>query len=335
MKILFAIQGTGNGHISRAREIIPYLKEYGELDLLVSGTQSDVSLPYPIKYRLHGLSFTFGKKGGIDMWDTFKTLNTPKILRDIRQLPVQDYDLVINDFEPISAWACKLKKLPCIALSHQSAFLSKKTPRPAKRNWFAEMVLHHYAPCSSAFGFHFEPYDDFIYTPVIRREIRELEPVDQGHITVYLPAYDDAFLVKYFEKIKDVRWEVFSKHAKKEYEQGHIRVQPIHNEAYNNSLAKCHGLITGGGFEAPTEAIYLNKKVMVIPMIGQYEQHCNALGAKKAGCSVVPEINGNFINQLNSWIQYGKPIHIDYPDQTASIVSSLIEQHGELKKQSA
>ena len=27
MKILYAIQGTGNGHISRARDIIPILKK--------------------------------------------------------------------------------------------------------------------------------------------------------------------------------------------------------------------------------------------------------------------------------------------------------------------
>jgi UDP:flavonoid glycosyltransferase YjiC (YdhE family) len=30
MKILYAIQGTGNGHVSRAREIIPIPKKYGE-----------------------------------------------------------------------------------------------------------------------------------------------------------------------------------------------------------------------------------------------------------------------------------------------------------------
>ena len=327
MKILFAIQGTGNGHISRAREIIPFLRQYGELDLLVSGTQADVNLPWPVKYKLHGLSFTFGKRGGVDIWDSFRALRTRQIIRDIRKLPVHEYDLVINDFEPISAWACRLRKKPCIALSHQAAFLSAQTPRPAKGNFFAELVLKHYAPSTSAIGFHFEPYDHFIHTPVIRREIRELHSEDLGHITVYLPAYDDTFLVNYFEKVKNVRWEVFTKHSKQTYEKGHIRVMPIQNEAYTKSLATCHGLITGGGFEAPTEAIYLGKKVMVIPMINQYEQHCNALGAKKAGCTVIGEINGNFLNQLQSWIDYGKAVHIDYPDETAQIVAQLMRDH--------
>ncbi|MFA9272251.1 MAG: glycosyl transferase, partial [Baekduiaceae bacterium] len=57
MRILYAIQGTGNGHISRARDIIPYLQEKGVVDLLISGIQSDVDLPYEIKYQLKGLSF--------------------------------------------------------------------------------------------------------------------------------------------------------------------------------------------------------------------------------------------------------------------------------------
>ena len=66
MKILFGIQGTGNGHLSRAKEIIPLLMQYGEVDLLISGTDTEINLPYPVKYRKHGIGFIFGKRGGID-----------------------------------------------------------------------------------------------------------------------------------------------------------------------------------------------------------------------------------------------------------------------------
>ena len=126
MKILLAIQATGNGHLSRAREIIPHLLNYGELDLLISGTQADVTLPYLIKYKKNGAGFTFGKKGGIDIIDTVKKLKPFEFFNDIKKFPVQNYDLIINDFEPITAWACKLKNKPCIALSHQSSYLSNK-----------------------------------------------------------------------------------------------------------------------------------------------------------------------------------------------------------------
>ena len=34
MKILYAIQGTGNGHLSRAKEIIPALMNRAQVDIL-------------------------------------------------------------------------------------------------------------------------------------------------------------------------------------------------------------------------------------------------------------------------------------------------------------
>ena len=103
MKILYSIQGTGNGHIARAEDIIPVLKEYGELDVFVSGAQADIKLEYPVKYRSKGLSFYFGQKGGVDLLRTFTRNSSINVYREIRQFPVEKYDVVINDFEPITA----------------------------------------------------------------------------------------------------------------------------------------------------------------------------------------------------------------------------------------
>src|SRR5690606_21367903 len=124
MKILYAIQGTGNGHLSRARDIIPILQKKGTVDILISGIQADIILPFPIKYRFYGLSFIFGKKGGVDILETLKKGDLKKLIMEIRQLPIEEYDLVINDFEPVSAWACFLRGKKCISLSHQSVILN-------------------------------------------------------------------------------------------------------------------------------------------------------------------------------------------------------------------
>ncbi|MCU0399222.1 MAG: hypothetical protein MUC73_14110 [Cyclobacteriaceae bacterium] len=107
MRILYAIQGTGNGHMARAEEVVPILKEYGKLDLLVSGAQTDLKLPFTVKYKSKGLSFYMGKNGGIDFIKTFRETNTKSLYREIRDFPASKYDLIINDFEPISAWAAR------------------------------------------------------------------------------------------------------------------------------------------------------------------------------------------------------------------------------------
>ena len=72
MKILYAIQGTGNGHLARAEDVVPALKQHGDVDLFVSGAQADIKLPFPIQYKSKGLSFYFGKKGGVDLYKTLK-----------------------------------------------------------------------------------------------------------------------------------------------------------------------------------------------------------------------------------------------------------------------
>lgn len=191
MKILYAIQGTGNGHLSRAVDIIPELRKFGDLDLFVSGAQADIALPYPVKYKSKGLSFYFGKSGGINFMKTFQKNSSKDVIKEINNFPVEKYDLVVNDFEPISAWACKKKEIKCISLSHQSALLSKKSPRPKFIDPFGEWLLRNYAPIKKYIGFHFEEYDKNIFTPVIRSAIREAKVRDEGHYTVYLPAYDE------------------------------------------------------------------------------------------------------------------------------------------------
>ncbi len=121
MKILYALQGTGNGHISRARDIIPHLLNYGDVDVAVSGSQNEIQTQISIKYHLKGLGFVFGKKGSIAMWPSIGQANLTRLVQEIYQFPIQKYDLVINDFEPVTAWASQLRKVPCIALGHQAA----------------------------------------------------------------------------------------------------------------------------------------------------------------------------------------------------------------------
>ena len=329
MKILFAIQGTGNGHISRAREIVPLLQQYGEVDLLVSGTEAEVALSQPLKYRFHGFSFVFGTKGGVDKWATYKLMNLSRLWKDMHSLPLKQYQLIVNDFEPVSAWACRLQKVPSVSLSHQCSFVSPQTPRPGKWN-IAELIFKYYSPTTHHIGFHFDKYDDFIHTPVIRGDIRRMETGNKGHYSVYLPAYNDKTLIAHLAKT-GVEWHVFSKRQKKPYREGNVQVLPVNNEDFNRSLASCEGLLTGGGFEGPAEALYLGKKVLMIPMKGQYEQQCNALAASKLGVPVINEIDGNFNTRLEDWVNGATRVAVNFPDETAAVVEKMAQRYARLK----
>jgi uncharacterized protein (TIGR00661 family) len=332
MKVLYAIQATGNGHISRANEIIPYLETQCDLDILVSGTQANVDINHFVKYRRRGLSFVFGKKGGIDFLQTLQQLQSKKFLKEIQTFPVEQYDLVINDFEPISAWACKIKQVPCFALSHQFAVINSKSPKPFKYDPFAWMVLRHYAPAANGFGFHFNAYDNSIFTPVIRSEIRNAYHRNIGHYTVYLPAYSDKKLLKVFTEIKNVEWHIFSRQAKKNYAEKNCWVRPINNFDFVSSFTTCEGIVCGGGFETPAEALFMNKKLLVIPMKGQYEQHCNAAALHDMGIPVLKNLKKKSITKIAGWIKKGTRLHMDYPDRTAEVIDAILEKFSGEKK---
>lgn len=327
MKILFAIQGTGNGHLSRARDVYPELKKYGEVDVLISGIQADVALPFPVKYQLYGMSFIFGRKGGVDIWLTAKKLKLLKLIRDIRKLPIEEYDLVVNDFEPVSAWACKLKKKPCIGLSHQAAVLAKNAPRPKENDLKGELVLKYYAPVTAAYGFHFRSYTKNIFTPVIRQEVRNMTPTDEGHYTVYLPSYSDNALVEHLSKFPNAKWEVFSKHNKEPFTFKNVYIQPIENNAFIKSMASSKGVLCGAGFEGPAEALFLGKKVMVIPMQQQYEQQCNAAAAAEIGVPVIKQLSSKYYERIKWWLATNEKVNVSYPDITADIIQNMIAEH--------
>lgn len=135
-------------------------------------------------------------------------------------------------------------------------------------------------PISIPIGLHYEKYDSFIETPIIREEVRNADVKNKGHYTVYLPSFDEKYLTKRLKNI-DIKWEVFSKYYKGTTKiSGNIEIHPINNERFIESLSTCEGILCNSGFETPSEALFLGKKILSIPMKGQYEQECNAAALK-------------------------------------------------------
>jgi uncharacterized protein (TIGR00661 family) len=327
MRILYAVQGTGNGHITRAIELIPHFSKYGDVDILLSGISSDVELPFPVKYRYYGLSFVFGKKGGVDIWKTYWKLKSRKLYKEIKSLPIQEYDLVVSDFEPISSWACKMAGKACIALSNQVATLHPMAPKPKKADFFGRKVLQYYAPSTHEYGFHFQSLDQHIFTPIIRKVVRETPVSNHGYFTVYLPAYSDKKIIKFLSRLEGINWQVFSKIAKETYSVDHITISPIETESFIQSMAGAAGVISNAGFGTTSEALYLGKKLLVIPMKTQYEQQCNASMLEEMGVTVVKKLKKRYLESFQYWIQAGYAVSVDYPDNAAAIVETIVSQH--------
>ena len=150
-------------------ELMPYLEQYGEVDIFLSGSNSNLAFDLPVKYRSKGVSLFYGNRGGLDYQKMLKAFNPVRIWNEAKQLPVEKYDVVINDFESITSLACRLKNIDSVGFGHQASFQSEKTPRPLRKDFAGELVLKNYATASAYIGLHFEQYDDFIYSPAYLR----------------------------------------------------------------------------------------------------------------------------------------------------------------------
>lgn len=324
MRVLYAVQGTGNGHVSRAREIVPLLSEMAETDVLVSGGEHEVELPFSVEFEYSGYGFVFGTNGGIDYFKTLSRNSFLSFFRELLNAPVRRYNLVINDFEPVTAWACKLKGVPCISLSHQAGVIHPKSPKTKGFDLFAWLVLRYYAPARYKYGFHFKAYGEQVFTPVIRKLIREAKPTNGEHYTVYLPAYGKQQLIEVLSQLPHTTWQVFSKRCRSKETVGNVVFHPIDQQHFIQLLSSGTGFLCGAGFEGPAEALFLGKKVAVVPMTGQYEQHLNAAAISEFGIPVIPKLNTGAIRQLKDWIKHPGITPVNFPDETKDILLRIL-----------
>ncbi len=326
MKILYSVQATGNGHIARAIELLPFMQQYGEVDVFLSGSNSTLEFDLPIKYRSKGLSLFYGNRGGLNYLRMAKEFSPLRIFKEANQLPVEKYDIVVNDFESITAMACKLKKIPFVHFGHQASFASANTPRPLKKDLAGEFLLKYYAAAEHNIGLHFSCYDKDIYSPIIKSTILNATPVDKGHVTVYLSHYSDEVVVDQLLKVRDVQFHVFSKKEKQPRRMGNVLLMPVNNQSFNISMISSAGVITGAGFETPAEALFLGKKLLCLPILGQYEQLCNAAALEQFNVTIIEKISELFSFQVKMWINGIAPKQLTLSKSTLDILELVINK---------
>lgn len=319
MRILYALQGTGNGHLARAQKILPILEEYGDLDVFVSGSNSQLQLEnYQFKHH-KGLSLFYNQVGKVSYKKILKENSFKSFWKEVNHFPIEQYDLIINDFEPITAHSARKKKKISIGLSHQASLLFDETPKV--KNKTGETILKYYAPTTKQYGFHFEAYNDSIFLPIIRDKIRMLNPKVEDYYLVYLPSFHPSEIIEKLSFIKDSKWKVFSPFIRQISKQFNVEIYPIDERLFTKALENCKGILCGAGFELPAESIYLKKKLFVIPIKGQYEQLCNCIALKRLEVDYSYDLN---IEKLQRWVDSSKIIDIYFPDQTEKIIQNVM-----------
>jgi uncharacterized protein (TIGR00661 family) len=307
MRILYGIQLNGNGHITRSLELISQLKAKGyEVDVIASGGNYSIELPDYIK-KFKGLSMYFNKSGRINKLKTTLSLNLFKLIKDVNY-DCSVYDLVISDFEPISAYSAKKHKVKSIGISNQVSII--------KSNFLESLFIKYFAPCD-----YYIPLDYTNgYQPIISEKFLNGKLSDEDFYLVYLAAYSLEH-IKNELKYSNKKFKVYSSDVIKDYVYKNIEFKKSNKYSFQSDLLKCSGVITASGFSTTSEALVLGKRLWSIPIKGQFEQIDNAIKLNKLGVYTDDLTSENLENWLNNYTK------VDYKwiNPIESIVSKIKE----------
>ncbi|QFU21162.1 glycosyltransferase [Shewanella eurypsychrophilus] len=321
MRILYGVQGTGNGHLSRARVMAKSLRKYGvNVDFFFSGRSAADFFDMQCfgQYQVEG-GLTFATRNGrVSMARTAWENSVPSLLKDIHSLDLSPYDLVLNDFEPVSAWAAKRQGITSIGVSHQAA-LKYDVPKVGS-NWFNETLLSYFAPVDIALGCHWHHFGFPILPPFV--EVNPVESINPHQILVYLPFEDPDKITQLLSPFKDYCFHVYHGAQPKIPYPNHIKWSGFSREGFKQKLSTCGGVIGSAGFELASEALALGKKLLVKPLHGQFEQLSNVAALELLGAAETMAFLD--CESLRRWLKSAAPQAIHYPQVGDALVKWLL-----------
>lgn len=286
MKILYGVQATGQGHISRARAMAEAC-QYRDVDItwLFSGRPRDRLFDMtPFGNFEHREGLTFHSEAGQVYY--LKTLLNAKpltFIRDVLSLDVSSYDLVVTDYEPVTAWACRLRRKPIIGLGHQYAFGSA-TPK-AGDSWIQRLVMGAFAPVSRPVGLHWAGFEQHVLPPIL-----DLPPTPPGdnlqHILVYLPFEDQDRVTSWLQSFPEYQFKQYAATID-DANLANVSRYRANIAGFKRDLAQSRGVICNSGFELISECLHWQKPVLTRPLSGQMEQLSNAAALEQLGYATV------------------------------------------------
>jgi uncharacterized protein (TIGR00661 family) len=290
LKILYGVQCTGNGHLTRSKEIIKYLKDnYSDriekIDVCLSGNFSQINTDdLDVKYKFDGLGFNLDK-GQISIFKTISELQLSKFIKSIFIPDIKEYDIIISDFEPIICWSGIIRGKKVLGVGNHYKFLSnKKFLKNLSPNYFLNKVITKMVcPVNNYIAFDYLKDSEKEFFPIIRKSLRMVNLQKEDFYLCYISSISSNDQIKFFSQFTDQTFYIFHNDIKEAKDIDNIRLRPIDKVRFTEKLIKCKGVICHTGFQLTSECLFLGKKLLVIPIKHQIEQIFNTKTLSKFG----------------------------------------------------
>ncbi|RMF55810.1 hypothetical protein D6745_01055 [Candidatus Woesearchaeota archaeon] len=295
-KILYSLNGEGMGHAIRSQAIIEKLLRHRHNIIITAGGKAYKYLhgrfndvfeiePFHISYKDN----TVNRLGTFfEFFRHFrkKVRSARRIIRIIKRFRP---DVIISDFDIYSVFLKPVCRVPIISIDNQSIITNAKISFPRK-HWLDYIIswllvksatsAADYHLITSFFQAEIKKKNTYLFPPVIRKKILDAKPTSRGHVLVYQTSWTDK---KLFEVLKKVPENFVVYGYKKTGKDNNLTFRNFDERNFVKDLASCKAVITNGGFTLITEALYLRKPVLSVPVKKQFEQILNAHYLDKTG----------------------------------------------------
>lgn len=301
-KIVYGLCGQGSGHSMRSREILNHLIKQGHQIKVVSYGIGYENLKDEFEVtKIEGLTFYYKNnevKYFRTLWqNTFKSYKYKKSFDTVLKL-VNEFkpDIMITDFETATALVANFKRIPLLSIDNQHVIIHSKIDVPLRYYLdylITKSVIKGMVPRATEYfatSFFFPEVKNKrteLFHPIIRSDVFDLDVTEDDYIFVYSTSRFDKLLD--LLKQTSQKFIVYGFDKDEVYENITFRKKDIHQ--FLVDLAKSKAIIGTSGFTLISEALYLKKPFLAVPVKKQFEQFINAYYLKKLGY-------GNYYNDL-------------------------------------
>ena len=321
MKILYGVQGEGMGHAIRSGVVVDELRARGhDVRVVASGGAYDYLSRFGSNvHEIWGLSFA---KDGADVQVLQSVIQNlrgavsgwPADMRKYFEL-IEDFmpDVVVTDFESFSVLFAQRHRKPIVSVDNIQMLDRCRHDRSLLAGFRDEFhVARAFVAVKVPRAFHYL-VTTFFYPPlrrkrttlvpsILRPAILQATPERGDHLLVYWAGDESVPAVL---KAAGVPCRIYGmrRGIESDVVDGNLTYRSFSDEGFVEDLRTCRALITGGGFSLLSEAVYLHKPILSIPLAGQAEQQLNArylahLGYGQYASELTPDVLGRFLASL-------------------------------------
>ena len=295
VRILYGVAGEGFGHAVRSRVLIEQLNKKNKIKIVTSGKgHSYLKKLFDVEeidyfrliYRNNKISILLTLLNNLIKFPIIivKSLKISKIIQDFRP------NIIITDFEPLVAYFAFFKKIPLISVDNQHVLTKGHHKDVARAHYFDALITNfvirsfiikpHKHFINSFFDCKLKDKDSILVKPLLREEIINAHTSNKGHILVYQTSKSNKKLIKELQKINK-KFIVYGFPRSKKI--GNITFKNISEKGFLKDLSSCSGVITNAGSTLMSEALFLKKPILSLPVKRQFEQILNAIYLEKLG----------------------------------------------------